>query len=83
MRPLPSRRGPLPSSTFAGILRSRYDYRLSPAGLQRAADIATAMGAAAADSAAGGPPGTAPGVAPAPGLQPAPGGPPVGGAPQP
>jgi hypothetical protein len=74
---------PLPSNTFAGILRSRYDYRLSPAGLQRAADIATAMGAAAADSAAGGPPGTAPGVAPAPGLQPAPGGPPVGGAPQP
>jgi peptidyl-prolyl cis-trans isomerase D len=75
---------PLPSASFAGILRSRYDHRVLPAGLQRAAELAVAKGAdttGAMPPMPGVAPGAAPSPAPAPGdLEPATGGPPVGGA---
>jgi peptidyl-prolyl cis-trans isomerase D len=71
---------PLPSSSFAGILRGRYEHRLMPAGLQRAAELAVAKGADTT-GALPAPPGAVP--APAPGaIEPATGGPPVGGAPR-
>lgn len=78
---------PLPSASFAGLLRGRYDFRLLPAGLQRAAELAVAKGADTTGGAPpmpGGAPGAAPGAAPAPapGLEPATGGPPVGGPPR-
>ncbi len=70
---------PLPSASFAGILRGRYDFRLIPAGLQRAAELAVAKGA---DTTGAMPPVPGAGApAPAPGLEPATGGPPVGGQP--
>jgi hypothetical protein len=69
---------PLPSASFAGILRARYDFRLIPAGLQRAAELAVAKGADTTGVLPAPPGGGA--AAPAPGLEPAAGGPPVGGA---
>ncbi len=69
---------PLPSASFAGILRSRYDFRLIPAGLQRAAELAVTRGA----DTTGALPAPPAAGAPAPGLEPAPGGPPVGAAPR-
>ncbi len=81
-----SRLRPLPSSSFAGMLRGRYDHRLFPGGLQRAAELALARGADTARAVPAPPgaaaPGGAPAPAPAPGLEPAQGGPPVGGAPR-
>ena len=85
---------PLPSATFASILRERAEYEISPAGLQRSAELAAAKQAAARGDTTGGRqggPAPAPAPAPgapggptqAPGMEPAQGGPPVGGAPAP
>jgi hypothetical protein len=75
-----SRLRPLPSATFASILRGRYDFRLSPAGLQRAAELAIAKGADTT-GALPMPPAGPQGAPPPAGLEPATGGPPVGAAP--
>jgi hypothetical protein len=76
---------PLPSATFASILRERSDFEISPAGLERSAELAAAKQAAArADTTGRGRP-AGPGAEGqvAPGMEPAAGGPPVGGAPPP
>jgi hypothetical protein len=65
---------PLPS-TLAAVLRERDENRTSPAGLQRAVELAEAAKAAEGAAPAGGPQPTAPGTT----LQPAPGGAPIGG----